>query len=94
MLEEIERMPRDATISESDIEPMAAIRGIERIDSGKWKPGPRETFGLGVYVRLVLELFANRQVSLLIEPKELTKARQRALKSRKLRRKRRPKAKL
>lgn len=73
MLEEIERLPLDAVINEADIEPLAATRGIERMDAGEWKPRAKETHGLDAYVRLILELFAKREVSLLVPPDERVK---------------------
>lgn len=82
MLDEIERLPPDAVINEADIEPLAATRGIARIDAGKWKPGAKETHGLDTYVRLFLVMFAKREVSLLCDSKEQPKVRVRSKKKR------------
>ena len=65
ILEEMERLPPESKINVADLEPLAAARAMERVDAGRWKPGPRETHGLGSYVKVILEMFASRQVSLL-----------------------------
>lgn len=83
MLEEIECLPQDGKINLADIEPMAAVRGIERINAGQWKPEARETHGLDGYILVILEMFADRRVSLLITPEELKKANRRRAKSEK-----------
>ncbi len=79
MLEEIERLPQDAEMNLADIEPMAAARGIVRVDAGQWKPEARETHGLDAYVRLILKMFADRRVSLLIPHEELKEASRRGV---------------
>lgn len=86
MLQEIERIPQDSQVGIDDVEPMAAARAIERIDAGEWKPEAWETHGLGSYVRLILEMFANRQVSILVPPAELKKAKRRMSRSAKAKR--------
>jgi hypothetical protein len=85
MLDEIERLPPDAKMIVSDIEPAAATSGIARIDSGKWKPGPKQTHGLDAYVRAILVLFVTGQVSLLTPPDAHAKAGTRKEKARKSR---------
>jgi len=74
MLEEIERLPPDTILDTGDIEPLAANRGIARMDAGEWKPGAKETHGLDEYVRLILGLFAARKVSLLSPPEKRVKS--------------------
>lgn len=86
MLDEIERLPPDTMINESGIELVAAASGIARIDSGKWKPGHKQTRGLDAYARLILDLFATGQVSLLASPEACVRAGRRMAKPRKSRR--------
>lgn len=85
MSDEIERLSADAKINVSDIEPAAATSGIARIDSGKWKPGPKQTYGLDAYIRLILDLFVKRQVSLLAPLEVRTKSGRGKAKARKSR---------
>ena len=41
---------------------------VALIDSGKATSGPKETYALDSYVRIILKMFAERRVSLLIPP--------------------------
>jgi hypothetical protein len=65
ILAEIERGPADSTISEAEIEKVAARRGIALMDAGSWKQRDTTIHLPPSWIRQILEMFANGDLSLL-----------------------------
>jgi hypothetical protein len=68
ILAEIEREPADSTIPEAELERIAARRGIALLDADKWKPRDTTIYLPDSWVRQILEMFANGDLSLLDPP--------------------------
>jgi hypothetical protein len=65
ILAELEREPTDSKIPESEMEKVAARRGIALIDAGKWKQRDTTIHFPPSWVRQTLETFAQGDLSLL-----------------------------
>jgi hypothetical protein len=65
ILAELERMPVDTELQESDRERAAARRGIELIDAGKWKQSDTTIHFPRSWIREIVERFALGELSLL-----------------------------
>jgi hypothetical protein len=65
ILTEIEREPADSKILETELEPIAARRGIALLDAGKWKQRDTTIYLPPTWIRQILEMFANGDLSLL-----------------------------
>jgi len=69
ILAEIEREPTDSKIPEVEIERIAARRGIALLDAGKWKQRDITIYLPPSWIRQILEMFANGDLSLLYPPR-------------------------
>jgi hypothetical protein len=68
ILAEIEREPADSKIPETELERVAARRGIALLDAGKWKHHDTTIYLPPSWIRQILEMFANGDLSLLDPP--------------------------
>jgi hypothetical protein len=68
ILAEIEREPADSKIPDAEIERVAARRGIALFDAGKWKQRDTTIYLPRLWIRQILEMFANGDLSLLDSP--------------------------
>jgi hypothetical protein len=68
ILAEIEREPADSIIPEPELERIAARRGIALLDARKWKQRDTTIYLPPTWIRQILEMFANGDLSLLDPP--------------------------
>lgn len=81
ILAELERMPADTKLPESERERAAARRGIELIDAGKWKQCDTTIHFPRSWIREIVERFALGELSMLDpEPPKQPKRRRSQLK--------------